>query len=45
MFIKNDPLLSWNFSNLTIWSGDMRQELHFFKHMCLIGRLTMEFVI
>ena len=26
---KNDPLLSWNFSNLTTWRGDMGQQLHF----------------
>ena len=26
---KTYPLLSWNFSNLTTWRGDMGQKLHF----------------
>ena len=33
MFIsKMAPFLPWTFSNLTTWSGDMGQKLHFYKH-------------
>ena len=35
--LRSDPLLSWNFSNPTIWRGNMGQKLHFQRYYSGVG--------